>query len=406
MLAGVMLAYGSICGNVTYAFGIFLTSIGETYGWSRSMLSGPYTLFLTIGGMLGPLVGFTVARFGAGKNIVAGNFIAALGLLGMSRISEIWHIYIFFGIMGGLGLAFSEYLSATTVINNWFIRKRSLALGFLFASGGASGFVMPPVISFMISSLGWRSSWICLAGLHLLLGVVLARLLIRNKPEDEGQVPDGKRRPDGEDAQSRVYSTAVDWSVRDALLSPALWIMLVLFSLLLFVYNMLITHQVAYLQDLHYSPMVSASALGLMLGMSILGRLVSGVLGMRFDGRYLAVVFSCIMGLGVVSLMNAREAAFVYAYSSLAGIGFGGMIVLLPNMMGAFFGRTNFSRIVGWTTPVVTIASAGGPLLAGFLFDATGGYRLALTIAAALLFGGSLLAFFLRPPSVKRGNAL
>jgi MFS family permease len=347
-----------------------------------------------------------VARFGAGKNIVAGNFIAALGLLGMSRISEIWHIYIFFGIMGGLGLAFSEYLSATTVINNWFIRKRSLALGFLFASGGASGFVMPPVISFMISSLGWRSSWICLAGLHLLLGVVLARLLIRNKPEDEGQVPDGKRRPDGEDAQSRVYSTAVDWSVRDALLSPALWIMLVLFSLLLFVYNMLITHQVAYLQDLHYSPMVSASALGLMLGMSILGRLVSGVLGMRFDGRYLAVVFSCIMGLGVVSLMNAREAAFVYAYSSLAGIGFGGMIVLLPNMMGAFFGRTNFSRIVGWTTPVVTIASAGGPLLAGFLFDATGGYRLALTIAAALLFGGSLLAFFLRPPSVKRGNAL
>ena len=65
-----MLAYGAICGNVTYAFGVFLPSMGESFGWSRSALSGPYTLFLIIGGMLGPLAGVTVARFGARKNIV------------------------------------------------------------------------------------------------------------------------------------------------------------------------------------------------------------------------------------------------------------------------------------------------------------------------------------------------
>ena len=94
--------------------------------------------------------------------------------------------------------------------------------------------------------------------------------------------------------------------MRDALRTPALWILLCLFSVLLFATTMLTAHQVAYLQDLHYSPMVSATALGLMLGTSILGRLLSGVLGMRFKGMHLAAVFMACMGFGFLSLMNAR----------------------------------------------------------------------------------------------------
>ena len=402
-LAGAMLAYGGICGDVTYAYGVFLPSMNETFGWHRSVLSGPYTLFLIIGGLLGPLVGWTIARFGARKNIILGNIFAALGLLGMSQVGEIWHVYLFFGVMGGLALAFAEFLAVTTVINHWFIRRRSLALGFLFASGGVGGFFLPPLIISFISDLGWRWAWVCLAGIHLLLTVILAGCLIRNTPESEGQVPDGQALESPfenfhSSTKNSVYSTPTDWSAGNAMRTPALWILLILFSILLFAHNMLTTHQVAYLRDLQYSPMVSATALGLMLGMSILGRLLSGILGMRFDGRYLAAVFFGCMGLGIVSLMNAQEIFFVYLYSILTGIGFGGMIVLLPNVMGAYFGRTHFSRIVGWTTPVVTLASAISPTLAGYFYDVTGGYFLPFAIAAALLFGCVILAFLARPP--------
>jgi len=402
-LAGVMLAYGAICGNVTYAFGVFLPSMSESFGWSRSALSGPYTLFLIIGGMLGPLAGFTIARFGARKNIVLGNIIAALGLLGMSQIREIWHVYLFFGMMGGLGLAFSEFLSVTTVINHWFIRKRSLALGFLFASGGVGGVFLPPLISFLMSGFGWRWTWAILAGIHLLLGVVLAGLFIRNTPEEEGQFPDGHASQEQLEqsylsSTTHVYHTREDWSVRDALSTPVLWILLVLFSVLLFTTTMLTTHQVAYLQDLKYSPMVSATALGLMLGMSILGRILSGILGMRFKGRHLAAVFMACLGLGLLSLMNARDIYFVYLYSILTGLGFGGMIVLLPHTMGAYFGRRHFSQIVGWTTPVVTLASAVSPMLAGFLYDATGSYFLPFAVTTGLIFACCFLSLAARPP--------
>lgn len=404
-LVGAMLAYGCICGDVTYAYGVFLPSMNETFGWSRSALSGPYTLFLITGGLLGPLVGWTIARFGARKNVIFGNIFAALGLLGMSQVREIWQVYLFFGVMGGLGLAFSEFLTMTTVINHWFIRKRSLALGLLFASGGIGGFLLPPMIISFISSLGWRWAWVCLSSMHLLLAVVLAGILIRDTPESEGQLPDGLQRGVLSDdlqsaTQDRVYSTAVDWNVRDALRTPVLWLLLVLFSVLLFVHNMLTTHQVAYLHDLNYSPMVSATALGLMLGMSILGRLVSGVLGMRFDGRHLAAVFLSCMGLGIVSLLNARGIFFVYLYSILTGIGFGGMIVLLPNVMGAYFGRTHFSGIVGWTTLAVTLVSAVSPILAGFFYDRTGNYTIPFAAASVLLFVSIVLAFLARPPGL------
>jgi len=402
-LVGVMLAYGGICGSVTYAYGVFLPSMSETFGWSRSSLSGPYTLFVVIGGILSPLAGFTIARFGARKNIIFCNIFAALGLLGMSRVDELWHIYLFFGFMGGLGIAFAEYLPLTTIINNWFVRRRSFAMGLLFTSGGIAGFVFPPLIGWLISCVGWRVSWILLAFVHVLLAAILAGAFIRNTPEELGQIPDGSAENIWLDrltflSTKQVYSTPVDWTLGEALRAPALWMLIVLFSVILFVLMLLTTHQVAYLQDLNYSPITAASALGLMLGVSIIGRIVCGILGMRFEGRYLAAIFLACMCLGVLSLMNARGIVFVYLYSILTGIGFGGIIVLLPNMIGAYFGRTHYPRISGWTIPVVTLAGAVSPVMAGFFYDATETYLMPFGISAALLFVCVFVALRLRPP--------
>lgn len=402
-LIGVMLAYCGVCGDITYAYGVFLPQIGETLNWSRSALSGPYTVFIIVAGMLGPVAGITVSKFGARKNIIFSNIIAILGLLGMSQVREIWQVYFFFGLMAGIGIAFGEFIPTTTVVNNWFIQRRSLAMGLLFASGGLGGFALPPLISWLISGLGWRWAWVCLAGIHLLLTVIMGGILIRSRPADVGQVPDGGSKATRQTdinviTSRRVYQTAVDWKVGDALRTKALWLMMAIFSATWFTMNMLTTHQVAYLQDLLFSPMMSATALGLTIGMSIIGRLVCGALGMRFEGRYLAAIFLASMGLGILSLVYGRGISYVYLYSILTGIGFGGMVVLMPNLFGAYFGRTNYAKIIGWTTPIATLASAGSPALAGFLYDVTGRYFLPFAIAAAFIFVSIVFALLAHPP--------
>ena len=226
-LIGVMLAYGGLCGDVIYAYGVFLPAMGKSFHWSRSALSGAYGLFIISGGMLGPVAGMTVSRFGARKNIVLCNIVAVLGLLGMSQVEELWHVYLFFGVMAGMSLGFGEFVAVTTVINNWFIRRRALAMGLLFASGGVGGLAFPPLITWIISGLGWRTAWVCIAAIHLLLTVVLAGILIRGRPEDVGQAPDGLSHVTNQTlsktaAQNRVYQTSVDWNLRDALRTPTL----------------------------------------------------------------------------------------------------------------------------------------------------------------------------------------
>lgn len=404
ILAGLMITYAGLCGDITYAYGVFLPAMSRTFLWSRSALSGPYVFFFIVGGILGPVAGITVARFGARKNMVFFNLIASLGLLGMSQVRDLWQVYLFFGLMTGLGIAFGEFIPITSVINNWFIRKRSMAMGLLFASGGFGGFVLPPVISRLIIGLGWRWTWVCLAGLHFLLTVILGGLLIRGRPEDVNQRPDGT--PKEERALSStltaasggIYQTPIDWTANEALRSPALWMIMALFAIALFATNMLTTHQVAYLQDLHFSPFMSATALGLMIGMSIIGRLACGLLGMRFEGRYLAAFFLAFMGLGVMSLIGARRISWVYLYSILTGVGFGGIVVLVPNLLGAYFGRTHYSRIIGWMSPGVVLIGAGSPILAGFFYDATGNYIFPFTMAAVLIFAGTIIALLTRPP--------
>ncbi len=403
-LVGLMVAYAGLCGDIAYAYGVFLPVMSETFQWSRSALSGPYGLFYIVGGLLGPVVGLSVARFGARKNIIFSNIIAALGLLGMSQVNAIWHVYLFYGVIAGLGIAFGEFIAMTTIINNWFIRKRSIAMGLLFASGGIGGFIMPPLISLFISNWGWRLAWACLAGIHFFLTIIIGGILIKNRPEDMGQLPDGTPenfRPTQltQPALCRqVYQTSEDWTAKEAFRTPALWIITLLFSIILFASAMLTTHQVAYLQDLNFSPILSATALGLMIGMSIIGRLACGFLGMRFEARVLAAIFLGGLGLGVLALIMVRGFFFIYIYSIFAGIGFGGMIVLMPNLISAYFGRKHYAHIIGWISPIVTLISAGSPTLAGLLYDATGNYLVPFSLSAGLVFSGIILAVLLRPP--------
>ncbi len=399
-----MLVYFGMCGHVFYAYGVFLPPMCEEFGWSRSTLSGPYTVFMIAEGLLGPLIGISIVRFGARKNIIIGNLIAALGLLGMSLVREVWHVYLLFGALIGGGASFGVFIATTTIVNNWFMKRRSLAMSLLISAGGIGGFILPPLISWSISSLGWRLSWVCLAGMHMVLVVVIGGILVRNRPEELGQAPDRRvikatqEVDTGSPGLSRVYQTPVDWKVGDALRTRALWLLMLFQVAAMFTLGILTLHQVAYLQDLGFSPMTSASALGLLVGMSIAGRLLCGALGIRFEGRYLAAI--CLVGMiaGLIVLMNVKAVPFIFLYAILTGISYGGVLVLGPALFGAYFGRTHYAQIMGWTAPVGIVFGAGSPLLAGFIHDITGGYLPAFLIAIALLGVGLAAALLARPP--------
>ena len=189
-LAGVMLILFIVGGAFANSFAVLLPIITGEFEWSRGAVALALSLGILAFGIPSPLFGILVDRLGPRFTIILGNSLAALGLAGVYLIQEVWHLYLLY-ILTGLGGGFGGYIACTTVANNWFIRKRSLAFGFFTASAGLGGFVFPPMTTALIDTVGWRDAWLVLTGLILIVPVFIGGvILIRNKPEDMGLLPD------------------------------------------------------------------------------------------------------------------------------------------------------------------------------------------------------------------------
>lgn len=404
-LAGAMLVYFTTSGTFFYSYGVFLPAMCNEYGWSRAIVGGGLSVALLAFGLPSPLIGASIARFGPRANIVFGNLLVVIGLAGMSITTEVWQLYLFYGILVGLGAGFGLYLTCTVVVNNWFIRKRSLGMGLVISAGGLGGFAFPPLATWLISTVGLQMAWLALAMMQLACAVLIGGLiLVRNRPEDMGQAPDGISNAQANGIEdepgytSRVYQSPMDWQARQAIRKPTTWLIATLCAANFLAIGTVTAHQVAYLKDIGFSPIVAAMALGLVPGMSILGRLGFGLLGVRFEVRHLAIVSFIIQVTALIILLTTKTLFLIYIYAVLFGISYGALVVALPTFIGAYYGRIHYAQILGLIFPLAIIAEAAGPLIAGAINDAMGTYIPAFAIITGFSTVGLICAIFAYPP--------
>lgn len=405
-LAGAALVFFVSAGIFYYAYGVFLPIMSDDLGWSRAAVAGGLSLGMLWVGLPSPLIGASIARFGPRVNMVFGNLLAALGLAGMSLAQEVWHVYFFYGL-AGLGVGFGLYMACTTVVNNWFVRRRSLGMGLVVAAGGLGGFLFPPLTTWLISTVGWQMSWVVLAGIYFTFTVVIGGLiLVRNKPEDLGQVPDGiSIEPVMEEERinyrSRVYQSLVDWRAKQTIRKPATWLIAAISAANFFAVGTISAHQVAYLKDIGFTPIIAAMSLSVIAGTSIVGRLGFGALALRFEVKHLAIISFVVQLVALAILIASRNLTLIYIYAVLFGISYGALITALPTFVGGYYGRTHYAQILGLIFPVGMIAEAAGPVLAGAIYDATTTYTLAFAIVAVSSLVGLVSAVLVRPPKLR-----
>jgi MFS family permease len=248
-------------------------------------------------------------------------------------------------------------------------------------------------------------AWLALAIIQLACAVLMGGLiLVRNKPEDMGQLPDGiLNNHDNEIEEttgnsSQVYQSSLDWQTRQAIRSPTTWLIATLCAANLLALGTVTAHQVAYLKDIGFSPIVAAMALGLIPGMSILGRLGFGFLGVRFEVRHLAIASFIIQVTALIILLTTKTLLLIYIYATLFGISYGALVVALPAFIGAYYGRTHYAQILGLIFPLAIAGEAAGPIIAGIINDAMGTYIPAFAIITSFSTVGLLCAILAYPP--------
>jgi MFS family permease len=386
------------------AFSFFLPFWVKEFGWSRGLASGAQTLSLILSGVAAPLVAIFIMRQGTKRAIVIGNLLSVAGLIMLAFQNHVWQLYVGVGVLLGLGVSIGGMLAMMTVINNWFVMKRTMALSVSMASMGFSGVLVNPSIMALIGAVGWRNTYLILAAAALLFCVVVPGLFLKNKPEDLGQVPDGPTaaKADAERSQTlahkNLYRTPVDFTAKEAMRTRTLWLLVAYGALQFLVMLGSGTHIIAFQFDIGISAVTAGfvgSIFSAVMGISQLGM---GFLGLRFKMHSLAI-FSMLLGIiGFSILLFAQSLSLMLAYAVIYGISSGIQAIVMGNLFPDYFGRTEFPKIMGYTMPFNTFISSLGAPLTGYIRDATGSYIPAFRILLILLVASFFCILFAKPP--------
>ena len=391
---------GSVCvqvitsGFTVHSFGAYIAVMKDEFGWSTTALSAAFALQQAAGGFLGPVIGWLIGRVGARYVIRSGLVIFAAGVALLSLVQSLSGLYacVFVIAVGG---ALAGFLPLNTVAVQWFTRWRSTALA-LMQTGISVGGLIVPAVAWALETFGWRPTAVATGALALLIGVPLT-YLIGNRPEDYGLEPDGKAAPVGSGAAPALAGR--DYTASEALKTRAFWCIGVGHALALMVVFAVSAHLIIFLkQDAGFSLSLAGTVVALMTSMSIVGQLLGGFLGDRFNKRLIAI--GAMFGHAGALLMLAYGGTlpWVLAFAVVHGLSWGLRGPIMQSIRADYFGRQHFGQIMGYSSVIVTVGIVSGPLIAGGMADAFGSYRPGFTLLASLAALGTGFFVLATPP--------
>ena len=398
--AGSSMFVRNAAGSLTFA--VFVPLIADETGWSRALIGGA----AAVGGLLAtgasPPVGWAIDRYGARLVLVLSLIIIGLSTIAMAWLSV--HIAIFYAALAVGRIMFSSPLNvgAATVVGRWFVRQRGRATGLLFLSHSGGMVAFPLVATWVSVTYGWQTAWIVLGLMVYAIALAPAALLVAQRPEDVGLLPDGDS-PDEPDTTATAAPGSRDpadleWTTRQATRTTALWVLAIGTGFLFLLQSGTNVYQADLLRsrgiDLSLSQLsIVVNAAGTGIGSLLWGRVVEK---MRVSYTYAIVALVMALACGLFVIADTVATAFLAA--GLFGVAVAGILVVPAVAYADFFGRRSLGAIRGVTEPFTSLGQAIGAVASGLVFEFAGGYGWAFVVYAAL---GALTAAALllaRPP--------
>lgn len=342
--------------------------------------------------------------------MTAGGVVLGSGLMLLGQARDFWQFLIIRWLLVSPGDALMGNMVVNVTISRWFVRMRGRALARAGMGHGFAKVCMPLFAASLIAYTGWRGTWVVFGVLTLLMVVGPAYSFMRRRPEDMGLQPDGRSSADDEKigaaprpgkSPHRPPADDVAWTRREALGTPAFWLIVVTFGVAHVGVSGLNLHVFSFVSDQVHPLTVAALVMSTIALMQFSTPLVWGLGAERLNIARLMMVKFLFQAVGISLALFGPGLAALYCGFFLYGIGMGGTQVLAEVIWANYFGRVSLGTIRGLGSLLTYIFSAGGPPFSGFLFDATRSYRLSFTIFIGLLLFSSVLSLFLRPPTKK-----
>ncbi len=386
-----------------FGHGLILDPLREQFGWSKGTISSAITLLFLISAMAGPIVGEQVDRHGPSRALIFGSFIIGLGFVFLSRINLLWQLFAVYFLMG-IGQSATHNIPISTEVANWFIRKRGLAMSIAMTGLSIGGIVVVPLASQAIHRWGLNTSLAVFGLTYWVVIIPVALFLLKQRPAVMGLLPDGAPLasfPDGgpknsiDDALQREV-----WTRREAMGTKAFWAIVFAFLFGISGQMSFLMHEVSFMSQF-VGPTRAATAISVTSGASLLGRFTLGAIVDRFDKRFMIMLCFFIQAAAMLTAGLSTQVVILYLCVFSFGLTMGNVVLLQSLIIGECFGQISFGTVFGLASLFISSVSSFGPMISGFIYDATMSYTIAFSIFATMSVFATLFLIYAKPPVKK-----
>jgi len=379
-------------GVIFYGFTAFFEPLVEEFGWSYTQISFAASLRGLEMGIFAPLIGFLVDRFGSRKLILCGTITVGFGLILLSLTQSLAMFYgSFLFLAFGAGGCASVVIM--TAVANWFRKNVGVALGVAISGFGASGLLVPIIVR-LIDVYDWRGTLIILGLGMWILGIPLS-LVIRNRPEQYGYLPDGELSVDPI-TNLENQRKGVEIGIKEGLKKRSFLYLILAEAIRMMTLAAVVIHIMPYLSSVGMSRATAGLVTGAMPLFSIIGRFGFGWLSDVIEKRHVMAMTFLFMGVGMLAFCYVHVRWVVYLFLLVFSPGYGGSMVLRGSILREYFGRDSFGKMIGITMGSASIGGIIGPTLAGWTFDTLGSYHLVWLVFCGIIGLATIIVLRIR----------
>lgn len=362
-------------GVLFYAFTVFTLPMEAELGLSRAQTSGAYSLALLLSGLVALPVGRWVDARGARWLMSCGSALGASFVFAWSYVGNLTELYL---VQAGIGLVMAAVLYdvAFTVIAKWFRRHRMRALLVVTLVAALASTIFVPLATLLVEELGWRAALRVLAAILAVVTVPLHALVLRDRPESLGQLPDGESTLRGNATPER--SVAAGAAVR----TSGFWWLTAAFTFDRLAIVAIAAHSVPLLLERGHTPAVVAAAVGSIGLLQVGGRLLFAPSASLLPLKTAAAITFGLRAIGLAALLSVPGPVGLWVFAALFGLANGATTLARAGLVAEHFGPAYFGAVSGSMTLVIATVQTAAPLAAGALRVQTGGYQ---TVLVALM---------------------
>jgi len=390
----IIIVLGFIIHLITFSlidsYGVFINPWNDDFGWSRAAISWAMSVCFIVMGVISMLMGIITDKYGPRIALSICALCLGAGLLLISRMQALWELYLYFGVIFGIGMS-GIWAPLLSLISRWFVKRRGLITGIVISGGGLGAVIGPLVITNLIDAYTWRNSALIL-GIIVLVVIFLAAQFLKRDPSQIGL------KPLGHEQDQHAESTTKGLTLKEAIKTAKFWIIFsMLFCLAFYTFSVLV-HIVPHAIELNIPAFSAAIILSSIGAAGIAGNWVMGPICDRIGPKKVYIISFALMSASLFWVVLSGDVWWMLiTFAIVFGFNHGGVATAQAPLLARIFGLRAHGSIYSVVLFGFTIGGATGQLLSGYVFDITGSYQAAFILSAVIGIVGIILSVILRP---------